>query len=199
MLLDIQRSSAHAHDELQFQLCEVGPKHFTNRKDRLPIKLIDLSATEELIATKGKRRPAVVLFEAPGFDRMSLPLAEQRPSKALGVASFIVAPMYSTASIHTPGTFMPTIVARIRVLRYPHFACLPRLGVNDEVPGEIVRLDRLYATHLGRGSERCRYRLRDEIFKLLSDQLVWSATGYISDTLRTIADLVRDSLPPEQL
>lgn len=194
-VLDVRRTDPRVHDKAELELVEVGGRHFTNRDERLPLKLAALGSSEELIASKGKRRPVIVLFEAPGCDLTALQPAEQRLARSLGKGCYVVAPMYSTATINDPGTFMPTMVARIRALQYPHFTCLPELGKNEAVPGEIVRLDRVFATYLGRGSHRSPYKLHEEVFQLVLDQLVWSATGKVSEYLHTVADAVRDSVP----
>lgn len=197
-ILDVRRTDPRVHDRAEFELVEVEGRHFTNRDDRLPLKLASLGATEELLASKAKRRPAIVLYEAPGCDLTALPRAEQRLAHSLGKGCYVVAPMYSTATISDPGTFMPTMVARIRALQYPHFTCLPELGRNESAPGEIVRLDRVFPTYLGRGSQRSPYRLHEEVFQLVLDQLVWSATGIVSEFLHEVADVVRHSIPSNQ-
>jgi hypothetical protein len=92
---------------------------------------------------------------------------------------------------------MPTFVARIRAVLYPQFVCLPPLGSKEARPGEIVRLDRLFATHLARGCDRAVWRVHPEVFALVRDQLVWALTGTKSEYLSTVIETARDALPPE--
>ena len=196
-VLDVKRADPHRHDEIEYEIREIQPYHFTERSDRLPLKLIHLEAAEELLIARCKKRPAVVLIVNRAASIEGAGPLEQRLAKAATKASYVVAPLYSTATPQSPGTFMPVFVARIRALRYPQFACLPRLGSNEPVPGEIVRLDRLYSTHLSRGCDRGRWKLHPELLRLLHDQLAWAATGTLSEYLKVVAETASDALPPE--
>jgi hypothetical protein len=195
LVLDLKRSDPRDHTSVEFELTQVADKHFRSRDDRLPVKLINLGDTEELIAAKGKRRPAVVLFEVYACDLSGIAQPAKRIAKALEKNSFVLAPMYSCATAMDPGTFMPEVVARIRALRYPHLACLPRLGVNTPEPGEIIRLDRLCVAHLSRGTTPSGHRLHKEVFQLVIDQLIWCASSNQTDYLRTVVETVYDTLP----
>src|ERR1044072_7035404 len=63
-VFDVKRADPRDHTKLEYEIVEVADRHFTERADRLPIKLLSLGATEELIIAKAKKRPAIVLFSA---------------------------------------------------------------------------------------------------------------------------------------
>lgn len=194
-VLEVNRSDPRTHDVIDYTICQIQKHHFTKRQDRLPIKMLTLGATEELLIAKAKRRPAVILYSCGIEDVSSLPKLEQRLAKGAAVRTFVVCPLYSTATMLNPGTFMPSVVARIRTLRYPHLACMPELGTKKNEPAEIVRLDRLYLTHLQRGCSCAGWRVNDEILQLLRDQFLWTAHGTVSEYLGMVIETVCDSMP----
>lgn len=196
-VLEANRVDPRTHDVIDYTICQIANHHFTRRQERLPIKLLKLEATEELLVAKAKKRPAIVLCSC-GIDDMSkLPKPEQRPAKAAGKQTYYVCPLYSTSTIAAPGTFMPTVVARIRALRYPHLACLPRVGKNETKPGQVARLDRLYLTHLQMGCKFAGWCLHKDVLKLIRDQLSWTAFGESTEYLRSVAQLAGETLPDE--
>ena len=52
-VLDVKRSDPHSHDSADFEVSSIGKQHFTERAERLPLKLLNLAATEEALS----RRP----------------------------------------------------------------------------------------------------------------------------------------------
>lgn len=196
-IFDVKRADPRDHTKLEYEIVEIADRHFKERRDRLPIALLSLGATEELLIAKAKKRPAIVLFSTQLADANTLSAKDKRLAKDVAKSCYVVAPLFSPATPHNPGPFMPTLVARIRALKYPHLACLPPIGRNNEDAGEIVRLDRLLATHLARGSERSGWRLHPEVTQLIIDQLVWAAHGFVSESLALVIDLASEALPPE--
>jgi hypothetical protein len=195
-VLDVCRVDPRVHDAFEYRILQVERQHFTERATRLPLKLLTLEATEELLIAKAKRRPAIVLYGCcVGSLGGGESAAEQRQAGHLLKECYVVAPMYSTATPSRQTSFFPQLVARIRCLLYPQFACLPTLGHNDAEPGEIVRLDRLVTTYLGRGCERTGIALHPEILQLIKDQLAFVVNGVKSAALQDIEDIVRGSLP----
>jgi len=82
---------------------------------------------------------------------------------------YLVAPLYSTTSMMEPGTFGPTLVARIRALQYLHFFCLPDKNRPGR-PESIIRLDRVFPTYLGRGLAPMDEKIHEEPFEILLSQ-----------------------------
>jgi hypothetical protein len=196
MVLEVGRYDPKSHDVVEFSLCQMHGNHFKPREGKLPVKLLKLEHTEEAIICKAKRRPAVVICGncVPDISKV-LTGSDKRLAAHLERDCFLVAPLYSTSTPAAPGSFMPKLVARIRSLLYPHLMCLPPLGSNEAEPGEVVRLDHLMATSLGRGCERSRWRLHPEALTLLNSQLRWALEGSVSPDLQPIVDLARETLP----
>jgi len=195
-VLEATRSDPRNHSELEFVIQQIQSRHFTKRDDRLPLKLLHLESTEEAIVARAKKRPSIVLCHGCISDAEEhLSSADQRVAKELMRDCYVVAPMYSTATPQEPGMFMPQLVARIRAMSYAHLACLPELGKNEPVPGEIVRLDRMMVTHLSRGCDYSGYRLHPEARGLIHAQLSWFIRGEVNDELATIIELARTTLP----
>lgn len=195
-ILDVERASPTEHEVSSFEIKEIEPQHFTKR-ERLPIKRLSLGETEEALITKGKKRPVIILASTETSDVSTLPEgAQKRLAKSLAKPCYLVAPMYSTSTMMAPGTFGPTLVARIRALQYLHFFCLPDKNRPDK-PGSIIRLDRVFPTYLGRGSEADGEKLHEEPFEILLSQFsILSGTAY-REPYELAKELVQDALPPE--
>ena len=192
-ILDVDRASPRDHTRVEFAVRQIGAHHFRPRDGKLPVALLKLESTEEALITRAKLRPAIVISRSCITDATKeYSAADQRHVGPLTKECFLVAPMYSTAEPNDPGMFMPALVARIRALNYPHLACLPKLGSNERTPGQVVRLDRLVATHLSRGCEHSGFKLHHEAFALILDQLLWHLTGEVPDAaFAEIVEVVR--------
>lgn len=195
-VLEATRADPRNHAEFDFFIQQIEARHFTKRNDRLPLKLLHLESTEEAVIARAKKRPAIVLCQGCVSDTGEhLSPVDQRMAKELTRDCYVVAPMYSTATPQEPGMFMPQLVARIRAMSYAHLACLPELGKNEPVPGEIVRLDRMMVTHLSRGCDYSGYRLHPESRGLIQGQLSWFLNGEVNEELAVIIELARSMLP----
>lgn len=196
-ILDVTRSTPEEHEVTSFEVKQIENYHFTER-ERLPIHRLNLGNTEELLISKAKKRPVVVLATTFTDDINTLPKgAQQKLAGHLSKPSYLVAPMYSTTTMLDPGTFGPQLVARIRALQYLHFFCLPDED-NATRPGSIVRLDRVFPTYLGRGCNAYGKKLHPEPFEVLLSQFsILSGVGY-SEPYELIKELVQDALPDEE-
>ena len=195
-ILEVQRSTPEAHTSIDFEFVELARHHFTKRDDRLPIKLLQLSATEELLVSRGKKRLCVVLGSAVVSNLSEMPKQEQRLAKHMGKAGYIVAPFFSAATQRNPGSFMPQFVARIRAMMYPHLFSLPNLEKPKAVhPIEIIRFDRLFVTYLGRGCNRSGVRVDPEVFELMAAQLRTLFGGEFSELYSEARELCLEALP----
>jgi hypothetical protein len=114
------------------------------RKTRLPIKVLSLRETEELVIHRAKCRPAIIISgENTIFDDVKA-LLQQIGRKHLQQDSLIVAPLYSVEAGDHEGGFPPVMVARIRALMYKQFFFCPK-GDSPLIADSIMRLDRLHA------------------------------------------------------
>ena len=195
-ILDVQRASPTEHEISSFEIQQISSHHFKS-KDRLPIHSLNLGDTEEIIVAKAKKRPAVVLATIHTEQVESLPQdAQKRLARHLDKKCYLVAPMFSTSTMMDPSTFGPVLVARIRALKYLHFFCLPEKG-DASKPESIIRLDRIFPTYLGRGSEPMVLMVQEEPFAVLQSQFNILVGGNSSEPYEVVRDLVKDALPPE--
>lgn len=197
-ILEVERATPDEHCITNFEIKQINNEHFTNHQ-RLPIKKLDLGNTEELIITKAKKRPVVILSVLHTDNIETINSGTQRKlASHLDKTSYLVAPCFSVSSMQNPGTFGPTLVARIRVLKHPHFFCLPD-AQDSKKPGSIIRLDRVFPTYLGMCCTPMRKKLHPEPFELLLSQ--FSIITHGKDAYREPYDLVKsvaqDALPTE--
>jgi len=93
-----------------------------------------------------------------------------------------------------PGTFGPTLVARIRALQYLHFFCLPDKNRPGK-PGLIIRLDRVFPTYLGSGSVPMDEKIHEEPFEILLSQFSILSGSVYREPYELERELVKDALP----
>lgn len=112
-----------------------------------------LDEGHEVVLSRAKVRPCLVVATAVGVDPNSLPAGLQRRlvGRAL-VDAHVFAPIYSVSSATSAQTFGPVITARIKALMYPNFLYMPQSGLILSIPG-VARLDRLFVCHLIYGVE----------------------------------------------
>lgn len=193
-ILDVERADPTEHEVSSYEIKEIERHHFT-RRERLPIKRLNLGDTEELLIAKAKKRPAVIIASTVSDDIDTLPDGQQkRLAKHLEKPCYLVAPLYSTATMMDPGTFGPTLVARIRALQYFHFFCLPDQNRPDR-PGSIVRLDLIFPTYLGRGCETMGKSIHEEPFEVLLSQFSILSGAVYREPYDLVKELVQDALP----
>ncbi len=112
------------------------------KKDRLPVKLLNLGNTEELIAQRAKKRMAIVVSTDSTVHDDLQGLLKSRAQKHLQHKFITVAPLYGVEGPEHPGGFPPVLVARIKALLYRQFFYCPS-NASPKVHEAIVRLDRL--------------------------------------------------------
>lgn len=195
-ILDVERASATEHEVTSYEICDIAKHHFTKR-ERLPIKRLSLGETEELLISKAKKRLVVVLASIASEGIQTLGDGMQRRlAKHLEKTIYLVAPLYSTSSMRDPGTFGPILVARIRALKYLHFFCLPDKAHSDRARS-IVRLDRVFPTYLGRGSEPANEKIHDEPFEVILSQFSILTGSVYREPYDIAKDVVKDALPAD--
>jgi hypothetical protein len=195
-IFDIKRADPSEHSVTSFEIIDINSTHFKKR-ERLPIKLLSLNETEELIISKAKKRPSIVLAATriSNLDEIQ-DSTQKRTSKKLGSFTYLVAPMYSISSIKDPGTFGPEIVSRIRAMHYPHLFCLPDKTDNTR-PESIVRLDRVFPTYLQKGCEFSGKKLSQEPLNILLSQFSYLLCDHVSEELKITKELAESCYPSE--
>lgn len=200
-ILEVRRASPEEHEITDFEFVEIADRHF-KPNSRLPIKRLNLGDTQELLITKAKKRPCVVLGK--GFissDKIeSIADGEQRrQAKHLHKPTHLVAPMYGCATYTDRTAFGPILTARVKALWYPHLCYMPPLNPKDLAsnPGSILRLDHIFPSHLSRGAERAGIKVTDEVLEIIMDQLGVVCDQPESENLVLVKDIVKDCIPEE--
>ncbi|CAM2737103.1 Uncharacterised protein [Legionella steigerwaltii] len=197
-ILEVERATPDEHSITNFEITQINKTHFKSRQ-RLPIKRLNLGDTEEIILTKGKKRPVVILsaIHTSNIDTINSG-TERKLASNLGKTTYLVAPCFSVSSMLNPGTFGPILVARIRALQYPHFFCLPDPKNPDE-PGSIIRLDRIFPTYLGLCCTPMEKKLHPEPFEVLLSQfsIVMNDKCAYKEPYELVKTLAQDALPTE--
>src|SRR4030067_3002479 len=141
MVMEVERADPKEAFATKFKLRSQSERDFRARA-KLPIKSINLRQTEELIVSKAKKRPAIVVWGSPMIfeDVEKLLISIGRPH--LQEYCLALVPVYNIETIDHAGGFPPIMVSRIKALTYNQsFYCPP---MNDIGFSEgIARLDRI--------------------------------------------------------
>lgn len=181
LIFKATRANPADHNNVEFEVREIAGPDFTS-VDKLPVKRLNLGETEEAVISVAKKRPCLVLSRSGLSDAHLEAIADgtqKRLAKQLGAESYIVAPIFSCATYAENKTFGPIMTARIKSLIYPQFFYLPSFKPDDKTdPGGIIRLDRVFATYLGRGCQPQGLSLGKDVLELLAAQFgVLCGTG----------------------
>lgn len=203
LILDVNRASPDEHAAVTFEFVDIGSHHFKAR-ERLPVKKLTLDNTQELIVSKGKKRPCVVLAKATvsGADLAAVETHDReqgRLAKHLSRPVYLLAPMYSCATHHERSSFGPILTARVKALQYPHLCYFPAFKPRDRTsnPGSIMRLDHVFPSFLGRGCDTHGVKVLDCVMEVVLDQLKAVCGMEPSDDFTDIKTLIQDCMPDD--
>lgn len=198
-VLEVERAESTGHYATRFEIVQIDSNHY-KKKQKLPIKLLSLGETEELLISKSKKRPCVIIAcENTIFDDAPV-IAELKRRKHLQDKSMILAPLYGLATPDAEGGFPPIMTARVRAFLYNQFFYLPsscpktKLSIGKE---SIIRLDRLFAASPSRGIDNMDKRLATEPLSLLLAVLRERLGGSENENLKLVRNLLLESLPDE--
>lgn len=196
-IADAQRSDPFAHRSADLSIRPMNDTTDFRTKQRLPIAALHLGETEELVVARAKQRPCLVLAKSDGINAKTLPEGAQR-NKALNAFGdiYCLAPIYSISTANKPTLFGPVMTARIKCMMYPEFIYVPQSGLILKVPG-IIRLDRLFWSHLFAASEPQPLFVSNEISGICWNQLkILSGESAPSD-FTDLRNLMLSCLPDE--
>lgn len=203
LILDVNRAGPQEHDAVSFEFVDIGSQHFKGR-DRLPIHRLSLDKTQELIVSKGKKRPCAILAKAAVSESDVASVAasdgsQGRQAKHLAKPVYLLAPMYSCATFQETGSFGPILTARVKALQYPHLCYFPAFNPSERVrnPGSIMRLDHIFPSFLGRGCDPLGTKIEDAVMEVVLDQLKAVCGMEPSSDFAEIKMLIQDCLPDE--
>jgi len=200
IIADVERASPSEHYATKFDLRPMTEADYV-RKQRLPIQLLGLRETEELLCQRSSLRPAIVIAAGMTiFDDMAK-LLKQKGRKHLQERNVLVVPVYGAEGENHPGGFPPLMVARIRALRYRQFFFLPS-GNSPFAFDGVARLDRIHVAfpEASPGVRSVSYRATR---KALSQEALSCLLGMLrvlfgsdkEEELDTIKAIVREALP----
>lgn len=172
-IFDATRSDQTSHNSASGPIRGINPQHdWRPKPNRLPVFLLNVGDSTELLALESKLRPCVVLAAADGIPDLRLPESQRNIARQAFVRpSYLVAPIFSVGTPSEPRSVTPTIAARAECLVYPQLMFLPRTGGiirNDSV----VRLDRAFWTTLPPPSELEAMALSRVRMSILHGQLL---------------------------
>ncbi len=144
---------------------------FRGKSARLPIKALYLGENEELIVSRAKKRPCLILAKSDGVNANTIPKGRQR-DKALNAfhGTYCLAPIYSVSTAEKARSFGPVMTARAKCLMYPEFVYVPQSGMIIKAPG-VLRLDRLFWSHLAACCDSENLFVSKEILGICSQQM----------------------------
>lgn len=198
-ILEVDRASSHEHYATKFEIVQLNGDHFKERT-KLPIKALSLRDTEELLISKAKRRPCVVVAcQNTAFGDAPI-VAETKKRRHLQDQSMLLAPIYGAATPDNDSGFPPIMVARIRALLYNQFFYLPAKCPKTKLGFPkvgIVRLDRIFPAAPNRGVSLTGFGLSQEPRTLLQELLLVRFGGKTSNNLETVKSILWEALPEE--
>ena len=150
-VLDVRRRTPRGHDNVQYEIREMGQRDFAKKRDRLPIHRIRLLPTEELLAIKAKKRPCIMISQyLPKLHEDQIQkITKSKPHLLQNEQIFL--PIYSVAGEDSPSGFPPGLVKIIRRAIYSHLLYFPATKTsghkdrfNDRIKEGVVRIDRIF-------------------------------------------------------
>ena len=197
-ILEVERAASEDHHATKFEIVQVSSDHFKS-KQKLPIKRLSLGDTEELLISKAKKRPClVVVSNNTAFTDSTV--AELKGRRHLQDESMILAPIYGAATPENEKGFPPIMVARIKAFLYSQFFYLPKTCPKSKISFEkdgIVRLDRLFPASPNRGVISMDKKLAEEPLLLLMAVLRERFGDTQAENLKTVRELLYETLPED--
>jgi hypothetical protein len=198
MVMEVERADPKEMNVTQFRIRDLTESDFKAR-GKLPIKSLNLRETEELIVSKAKKRPAIIVWGSPiifeDIEKLLISIGKSH----LQEYCLALVPIYSIETVDHPRGFPPVMVSRIRALMYNQFFYCP--GIRDIAFTEgVARLDRI---QIILPTERAVYEplpialSEDALAVLLSMLRSWF--GSVEEDLDAYRELLRETIPPNAM
>ena len=198
-ILDVKRSDPTEHFATSFKIKSMDERDF-RKKLRLPIKMLNLRETEELIIHRAKKRPAVIItmintiFE--DIDKILKTLGRRHLQQG---ECFFALPLYGIEKENHGGGFPEVMVARIKALLYDQFFYFPK-GKSALLHDSVGRLDRIHPIiYHYKVCELNPYALSPEALSVLLGMIRHFFGSEREELLETVRELARETLPEEAL
>ena len=196
-LLDVERADPTEHYATKFTIRPLGEKDF-KKKLRLPIKMLSLRETEELLIHRAKKRPAIIIAAAntcfTDVDSLLKTLGKTHLQES---NCLLLLPVYGIATEDHDGGFPAVMVARIKALLYQQFFYFPR-EKSPLIFNSVGRLDRIQPILYHHNVFDLEpYALSPEALSVLLGMIRNLFGAEEDDLLKTIKELALEALPDE--
>lgn len=198
-ILEVERASSETHYATKFEIIQMTGDHFKTKR-KLPIKALALGDTEELLISKAKKRPCLVVACNNTAFKDGVIATELKGRRHLQDNSMILAPIYGSATPEDDKGFPPIMVARIRAFLYNQFYYLPKGCPKTKISFEkegVVRLDRLFPASPNRGVTPANKKLSTEPLVLLMAVLRERFGAPPDDDLKVVREILYETLPED--
>jgi len=191
-IMEVERADPTEHFATKFQIRNMTDQDF-RKKEKLPIKMLALRETEELIIHKAKKRLAItVAAENTIFDDVKAVVSQR---EHLQEENILALPLYGIESGGHEGGFPSVMVARIKALMYRQFFYCPYVSSVYEA---VVRLDRIQSVIPHHpGWIPVGVGLSEEALGVLMAMLREYFGAPEDEYMNTLRDLVQGALPED--
>lgn len=196
-ILDVQRNTPEEHKEIRFELRLANQQSDFKMRDRsLPIKYLNLSSNEELLAQRCKKRPSIILGTGVDCYPEIAKILRQKGKKHQQEDCMFVIPCYDTQKEEYDSGFIKQIVERTKCLMYRQFFYLPPSKKFTELIARFDRIQIVINRHPAsiEPSDVC---LSEEIFNLFLAMFIFCVSGRTDKLLDDVKELVRDAYSEE--
>lgn len=194
-ILDIERHLPEEHEKVRFELRLANQSDDFRKRDRsLPIKYLNLRSSEELLAQRAKKRPAIILSSGVECFLDITRLLKSKGKKHHQQDCLFIIPCYSVLKESYGTGFIPEQVALIQCLMYRQFFYIPESSIFSEL---IPRFDRVHVVidRSPAAIEPTNLCLSDEVFNLFLSMFIYCISGRTDENLDTVREIVREALP----
>lgn len=200
LVMEADRVDDKSHDAARARLVPLSDRHFRRREGKqLPVLSLHLGETEELLAFKAKRRPAIIV----GMAATALGGLEKGTPRHHEEERFVVAPVYGLRTEEDSSGFGAVLATRVRYLLYRQFFPFAQWKERrrDVVRGTslaegVVRLDRLHMLMVD-SLTLLPVKLADRSMAVLHHMLWAYLHAEPHKELVEIQDAIREYLPEE--
>ena len=199
-IMEVERESPDDHFASKFQIRNMKESDF-RKKQKLPIKLLNLGETEEFVIARSKLRPCIVLKVGQiSFSDLTKAL-KQSGKGHLEKEDLAAIPIYSVEKEDGDTGFPAVMVARIKALMYPQFFFCPK-HAPTVTNHSIARLDRMFFVRpVFPTFQPTDATLAADALMILRCMLALLLGLVISqaefETFSAVRDLVQEALPDE--
>ena len=189
-VLNLERSNSTSHTSVSGTVTRPHAKLF-RPKPVLPIAHLTLGASEEVIAFRTKKRPAIIIGPTSNSQDL-MPVDLQKNNHKYG---YFVTPLYSVSTPEKPTDLSPEdLISARKMQSMTYFPCPALSGVLDV--NSLARLDKLGICHQYNGwIEWTDWALNPELVKTIHSMLRRLFASTNESTLDELEAVLKDVEP----